>query len=360
MAIEFSEKRWDYVMREYEAFWEGKATRPLAHVTLYGADPGRPAPDVPPFTMEHMHDFSYTADQVIDRIDYEICCCKYIAQGFPIVNMGMFGPGVVAAFLGAKVDNRTGTVWFHPPDGEIDIHKLRFSYDPDNIWLERIRSLYVAGTKRWEGQVVMTMTDLGGVLDILASFLTTEGLLLALIEEPEEVERLASEITSLWRKYYDEFAALMPNRHGCAEWGHMLSAKRTFMLQNDVTYMISPKLFERFALPGLREICGWLPRSFYHLDGVGQLPHLDALLSIGNLTGIQWIPGGNKPTAAFWPEVLKKIRDGGKLAQTFDLWNAKLSVDALDGGAGLHIIGSGNIGDEDAIKRILDESGIEH
>jgi hypothetical protein len=40
-----------------------------------------------------------------------------------------------------------------------------------------------------------------------------------------------------------------------------------------------------------------LPRTFYHLDGIGQLHHLDLVLSIAELDGVQWVPGDGKPTA---------------------------------------------------------------
>src|SRR5262249_43176348 len=54
-----------------------------------------------------------------------------------------------------------------------------------------------------------------------------------------------------------------------------------------------------------------------HLDGKGQIPHLDFLLSIDRLRGIQWIPGDGQPAPQEWLPLLKRIRDGGKLCQVF-------------------------------------------
>ena len=80
-------------------------------------------------------------------------------------------------------------MWFTPKK-KVPIRELHLAYDPDNPWLVRIKDIYRAGMKKWGGNVCMGMTDLGGVLDILASFLTTDQLLYDLYDEPEEVQRL--------------------------------------------------------------------------------------------------------------------------------------------------------------------------
>ena len=89
------------------------------------------------------------------------------------------------------------------------------------------------------------------------------------------------------------------------------------MLQCDFSYMISPAMFERFVVPDLEACCGYLTHGFYHLDGKGEIPHLDLLLDIQRLRGIQWIPGDGQPTPEHWLPLLKRIRDGGKLCQVF-------------------------------------------
>jgi 5-methyltetrahydrofolate--homocysteine methyltransferase len=81
--------------------------------------------------------------------------------------------------------------------------------------------------------------------------------------------------------------------------------------------MISPRMFERFVLPDLIACCDHLDHGFYHLDGKGEIPHLDMLLAIPRLRGIQWIPGDGQPTPDRWLPLLKRIRDGGKLCQVF-------------------------------------------
>jgi 5-methyltetrahydrofolate--homocysteine methyltransferase len=55
---------------------------------------------------------------------------------------------------------------------------------------------------------------------------------------------------------------------------------------------------------------------FYHLDGKGELPHLDQLLAIEELAGVQWVPGEGSPPLQEWPEVLNKIADSDKKIAT--------------------------------------------
>jgi hypothetical protein len=53
------------------------------------------------------------------------------------------------------------------------------------------------------------------------------------------------------------------------------------------------------------------------MDGKGQIAHLDRLLSLPRLRGIQWQPGAGAPMADEWPDLLRRIRDGGKLCQVY-------------------------------------------
>jgi hypothetical protein len=62
--------------------------------------------------------------------------------------------------------------------------------DDADLQLGKARSEEVDGRERFQGVVQIGMPDLGGNLDILASFRPNEKLLLDLVDEPEEVKRL--------------------------------------------------------------------------------------------------------------------------------------------------------------------------
>src|SRR5690606_7655389 len=125
-----------------------------------GFDPGRPKPAAPLLSQKTCADLSIPADDLVDRIDWELSTQRYLGDAFPFFNMHTFGPGVLAVMLGATLDNSAGGVWFHPP-ADIPITELHLEYDPDNVWLCRIRELCAAMMRRWEGRVLVGMTDLG-------------------------------------------------------------------------------------------------------------------------------------------------------------------------------------------------------
>jgi 5-methyltetrahydrofolate--homocysteine methyltransferase len=325
MPIDFSAERWDKVRKTYKQWWAGELDRPIIPVELVGRDPGRPMPDVPLLSQKTCADLTIPVQDTIDRIDYELSTRVYLGDAFPFFNLDCFGPGIMTAFLGARLDNSSGQVWFFPPN-DLPITEIHFEYDPDNVWFGRIRDIYAAGMERWQGQVLMGMTDLGGNLDILSVFRPSEKLLLDLYDHPEEVKRLTWEAHELWHRFFDELNdILQPVNPGYSDWSGMYSDRPSYMLQSDFCYMISPSMFDEFVKPELEATCERLARRFYHLDGIGQLPHLDSLLAIENLGGVQWVPGDGKPDCAHWPEVYQKIHAAGKKIQvlgSFDVVDA--------------------------------------
>jgi 5-methyltetrahydrofolate--homocysteine methyltransferase len=317
MPIDFNPERWQKVRETYHAWWQGELDRPIIPVIIPGRDPVRPQPPAPMLSQATCADFSWSPEQIVDRIDYEYSRFTLLGDAYPWFNMDCFGPGVVAAMMGAKLDNASGQVWFWPPDDR-PIQEIHLEIEPGNIWLQRIKDICAAAMERWEGQVLVGMTDLGGNLDIPASFRTTEKLLMDLIDYPEEVKRLTWEAHQCWHQAFQEInAVLQPANPGYSDWSGIYSDQPTYMLQCDFSYMISPKMFARFVLPELQATCKWLPRSFYHLDGVGQIPHLDQILSIEELDGVQWIHGDGKPDCSNWPEIYQKVHATGKRIQLY-------------------------------------------
>jgi hypothetical protein len=299
--------------RDHSAWWAHELHRPLVNLTVRDEVPGERLSYLTNYPMD------MPADTLLDLFEPAIAATHYYGDAFPAwwVNCG---PGIGAGFMGADVHSvrePSETVWFsveHPrPANELELR-----YDEQNAWWQRVQALTAAMVERWHGLVQVGQTDIGGNLDILASFRGTQGLLYDLLDCPEVVQRLASQATQLWLRYYDELDALIrPACPGSSCWAPLWSPGKTYMLQSDFAYMLSPAMFERFVLPDLYACCEHLDHAFYHLDGKGQIPHLDLLLSIPRLRGVQWIPGDGQPSPDQWLPLLKRIRDGGKLCQVF-------------------------------------------
>jgi len=309
--IRFGDKQWANVIENYRKWWKGELGRPILPLVITGADPGRPMPKIPMPHFTNCADFSVPAEAVIDRIDYELSTYEFYGDSFPYVGMAHFGPGVMAAFLGAKPEPVQETVWFHPQK-QVPIKEIHFSYDEKNVWLNRIKDLYRAGMAKWNGNVCMSMTDIGGGLDVLASFLTTEGLLYEVMDNPDEVKRLCLEITGLWLRFYRELNDIIGQQRVFSDWSTQLNENPTYMLQCDFSYMIGVNIWKDFVHDDLAVVSSAIDKAFYHLDGIGEIKHLDDLLSIDSIRGIQWIPGAGEPETRDWSELFTKISTAGR------------------------------------------------
>jgi 5-methyltetrahydrofolate--homocysteine methyltransferase len=280
-------------------------------------------------------------DEVLDYYQARLENAYFYGDAWPKW-IPYFGPGIGAGLLGGRVAPmpEQRTVWFEA-DKPIPYDQLHFTYDPENVWWRRILALTREGVERWGNRVVIAHTDIGGILDILASFRTTYRLLSDLYENPEEVLRCTAEIRTLWMRFYDEFYTTISSAgRGTSCWAPIWSPGRTYMHQCDFSYMISPKMFERFVLPDLDFCFRQMEHAFYHLDGIGQIRHLDMLLSLKSLAGIQWVPGAGQPQAADrqWFPLLRRIRNAGKLCQLFVTAADALSIIRELGGSGFALM----------------------
>ena len=332
MPIHFTEERWARIEDDYTAWWSGELKRPIIHVTLHGFEPDRNGPPVehpPPRTAGYYVDGEADADRIVDQWDYQLSGQRWLGDGFPSVCPD-FGPGIIAGCMGCKVEIEPSTVWFSPPrDAEITDITLR--YDPNHVWSRRLESVMGSAIRRWDRDVVVGMTDLGGNMDIVASFRHTDDLLMDLYDEPEAVERVLAEAHEGWWAAFEQLNdTLFPANRGYSAWTPMFSRDPYYMLQCDFAYMISPDMFDRFIKPELEATCRRLANPFYHLDGPGQLPHLDRLLAIPELKGIQWVPGDGQPDITHWPEVYRRVRAAGKRIQFFSGQSSEHGHHALD------------------------------
>ena len=250
---------------------------------------------------------------MIDRLDYDLAGRRFFGDAFPEVWMN-FGPGAAAAFLGASLQNAENTVWFSPKNVQ-EITDLRLRLDPSNPWFRRIAELKQAAMEYWKGNVQVGMTDLGGTMDLISTFRPGEKLLLDLYDHPEEVRRLSREAHEAFWEAFHAYDKILSANPGYTCWTPIFSETPYYMLQCDFAYMIGPDMFDSFVVPELHAACRRLDHAFFHLDGPGMLPHLDSLLSIPELKGIQWVPGAGAPDITQWPEVYRKIHAAGKRIQ---------------------------------------------
>jgi hypothetical protein len=71
-------------------------------------------------------------------------------------------------------------------------------------------------------------------------------------------------------------------------------------------------MFEEFFLPEIQDQCKKIEYPIYHLDGPGEVKHLDLILSIPELKAVQWVPSPGQGKVEDWMPMFKKIQDAGK------------------------------------------------
>ncbi|WP_455620281.1 hypothetical protein [Eisenbergiella sp.] len=310
MSIRFTEDDWARMKETYGKWWNQTLDRPIIKATLQKEVHGQG--DIPLLSQATCHRLDISPEDVIERINAELEQQEYLGDAFPMINFDVFGPGIVAAFLGARLDNSSGNVWFHPT-GDMELKDMHYEFQENNVWFCRIKDIYYAAAKKWKGNVLMGMPDLGGVMDILATLRGSENLLYDLYDEPDEVKRVSREIQNIWLRYYQEFAdILMQTGPGFTDWTGLFCSEPSYVVQCDFSYMISPDMFREFVAEDLTQLCTHLPRTLYHLDGKGELPHLPQLLQIQQLDAVQWCPGDGAPRPMEWMDVYGQIRQSGK------------------------------------------------
>lgn len=357
MPIHFTKERMAQVLRNHDLWWKGKLGRPLIRATITDAYPRGEVPKAPILAQENIHDFSWSPEEVVKAWEWELSGFEYLADAYPVVDLACFGPGVLAAFCGAKLDNSSGRVWFFPC--EEDVTKLSIRYDPENIWARRIKDICRAGIERWQGSVIITMPDLGGIMDVIASMCGTENLLYATMDEPEEVHRLILEAEAAWQEAYTDFAKILAPQGCMTNWNGILSSESTYIPQCDFAYMIGPDMFREFVLETLRKDTERMENTIYHLDGIGQLAHLDMLLSLPKLKAIQWVPGDGKPGPETWSQVYERIRAAGKNTMIVGDARSNGSLQFRDMlGSSLYTATWASKAERDDVVRYLEEMGV--
>lgn len=357
MSIAFAEPDWQRIRDTYTAWWNGTLGRPLINVAVGGYPRERPEPKLARARRTAFYGDGVSAEAIVDRVDWDLAGNRYPGDSFPSWFVD-FGPGVGALFLGARAETDENTVWFHPGE-ERELAATNLHFSPDHPWFRRISDLYRAGIARWQGAVQMGMTDLGGGLDLVSTFRPGERLLLDLYDCPDEVKRVTWQVHEAWFEMFAAFnRILQPVNPGYTCWTPIFSAEPYYMLQCDFCYMIGPEMFREFVRPELAASCRRLANPFYHLDGPGQLPHLDYLLEIPELKGVQWVPGAGAPPITEWPEVYRRIRAAGKRVQIFleastGLRTLDILVDQLGSAEGIVLIGGVGRDREDELHELI-------
>ena len=270
-------------------------------------------------------------------LDWYVAHSSLLADMLPVANTQL-GPGSLAAILGGVFEGGEDTIWIHPNPNYTDDIK----FDPDNNAAWKLhKDLLRACKEKAQGHYYVGMPDLMEGLDVLAAIKGTDKVLLDTVMQPEVLEHQMQQINDIYFQVFDELYDIIREGDEMAfcYFSSWAPGKMT-KIQSDISTMISEEDYRRFVQPFIREQCQKIDYTLYHLDGVGAMRHLPALLEIEELNAIQWTPGVGEPQGGSpkWYDLYKRILAGGKsiLASWVTVDELKPLLDNI-GADGVHL-----------------------
>ena len=321
--------------RRYVDWWNHKGI--VLNMWEHFQEGVKPHADVPkPAPPKDLNQKWFDPQWRADYLDWYVAHSSLMADMLPVANTQL-GPGSLAAILGGVFEGGEDTIWIHPDPNYSD--DIVFNPEHPN-WLLH-KELLKACKAKAQGHYYVGMPDLMEGLDVLAAIKGTDKVLLDTVMQPEVLEHQMQQINDIYFHVFDELYDIIREGNEMAfcyfsSWAPGKMSK----LQSDISTMISVDDYRRFVQPFIREQCQKIDYTLYHLDGVGAMHHLDALLEIEELNAIQWTPGVGEPQGGSpkWYDLYKKILAGGKsiMACWVTLDELKPLLDNI-GGEGVHI-----------------------
>lgn len=302
---------WTYLEHRWQSFWNmDNHDRPLINLC---APSGLELPRIsPPATLAaRWEDAQYAVAAHIRGMK----ATAYLAETPPIMNPNL-GPDILGAICGCEITYGETTSWAeHCVDSWDTFPEIRF--DANNPWFRKIEAITREAAKQVNGDYLVAITDLHPGTDALVSLRGPEALCCDVYDHPEAILRRSDEVFEVHRQVYDRLDAIISTRQkGTTNWmGIWHPSARWYVVGSDFSCMVSADDFERFVMPSLVREIDMLNGSIYHLDGPGALRHLDRILEIDRLNGVQWVYGDGQPSAVHWIDVYKKIQRAGKLVE---------------------------------------------
>ncbi len=258
-------------------------------------------------------------DGILARFEQKLAYSTYHGVAVPYHHID-FSATAMACSLGGEIEYvNHDTVWSHPVFDTLE-QILDVKLTPENLAYRTQIETTAQSAANAANRYYVSPWNLGGILDTISGLYGTENLLMDLATEPDRVLKVIEYLTRLWLDEWQNDIALIETSqnpgHVCG-WVGIWAPGSSFPIQEDFAYMISPEMFRRFCIPSIRRMTDAMDYPLFHLDGIGMIPHLDALLEIENLRAIQWQPGAGKEALPQWYDLIKKIVNSGKSCQVF-------------------------------------------
>jgi hypothetical protein len=322
MELEFRQD-FERVRENWRLMWTGKLARPILMITIpkEGVKPvAKPA-----WGAARTQSCEELCDQVLRWAETH----EFYGDAVPFHSPSLI-IGLIAAFLGAKiimVKESWGVDTHVEPLGR-EFDDMDFTPDYDNPWWVKWVKICETFRKKLSGRLVFAAGYPGYNFDVLAALRGPTETMMDFYDQPEAVHRAMLRLQKVFDELYDEHDRLLNYRqYGTVTRHGFYSSGVTAVPQCDFAFSIGKEHFDEFVLPYLTQEVNRLDDVEYHLDGTGNLTHLESICGIRKIGVIQWVPGaGTEGTD--WSCLYQEITERGKglwleassPEKAFELW----------------------------------------
>ena len=301
---------WEQAKKRLTAFWDQQIVdRCCISVKAYDHRALSTARLVPGTDEERLRYWT-DPEAIIRRNRFRMEHTFYGGESFPAIFVDL-GAGGHAGFFEGEKHYFGDSMWFFPSLEHPDDLK----FDKNSFLYQKTLELARAYAEDSRGDYMVSMPDSTGNADALAHLMGSENLMMAMLDEPEAVQRALGKIELAYETVMNEVYDIVKdvNEGGsCVDWLSTWAPGFHAQMQSDMSVMLSNDMFRQFVLPELQAQCKHLQYPLYHFDGVEQIRHLDDLLAIPELKAIQWTQVAGQPSCLEYLPQLRRIQQAGK------------------------------------------------
>ena len=344
---------WEETKTRYKQWW---AHEYFGRCALSVTAPKKNPPDIPkPPPAKTIEQKWYDLDWISAQQDYGKSQTFYGGEAFPVWNGGYPGHCAIPTFLGCPFTLDWNTGWRDPILLGEDLEFQNLTINKTDRNYRFMLDLLRRSVKEARGKCLVTIGAFGGCGDTLAALRGTEQLLFDCIERPSQVRAAEEFLMDMWCKHYDTLYEIIHEAdEGSTCWFDLWSPGKFYAAQNDFAYNISPQMYRELFLPVIEKQSRFLTHSVYHVDGVNNFVHVDALLELPRVQAYQILPGAGKPNALAYMDTLKKVQEAGRnLWISLPIGDVRSALEKLSA-RGLYIQTSAE--SEDEAKELLENA----
>ena len=292
-------------------WWEhGEQEKPLIIASITENKSALVEPDL----KKYWEDTEGTVKRAVECINHT----KYYGVSVPYHYID-FGSSAMAGVLGANMEYvDKETIWAHPKCNTLE-ELENIAIDKSNLFFKRIIDLTEKSVSVANNHHFIAHYALGGIGDTISGLYGTENMLMDMYDEPDLLKKVMRRIMAIWAEQFESVSKIIKKsgNSGGIGWAGVWAPGMTFPIQEDMAYMLSPDMFKEFCLEHIVNMTELMDYPFFHLDGIGMIPHLDYILDISKLKVIQWQPGAGKEGLKQWYPLIERILKAGKSVQLY-------------------------------------------